>query len=161
MDLGIGWSSILRKVSNLALDLHNANKNLKKLCACLADQEWIERYNARKLDLAKRVRNFRNDMIRMPCYLEEVQVGNVIRPMLSKRSSCPTALDDMERLNEEFIYLEKQERHLKSLLPIKFPTFIAEVKLDGERMIVHVQRGEVTMHVSVNYLDYSFHYSPS
>jgi ATP-dependent DNA ligase len=65
----------------------------------------------------------------------------------------------MERLNEEFVYLEKQERHLKNLLPIKFPTFIAEVKLDGERMIVHVQRGVVTMHTRQG-KGYSRLYSP-
>jgi hypothetical protein len=156
MDLGIGWSTMLRYISkdDLALDLHNSNKNLKKLCACLADTEWIEKYIARKLALEKRLRSFKNNMIRMPCYLEEVHLGNIIRPMLSKRTSCPKVLEDMERLNEEFVFLEKQERYLKSLLPVKFPAFISEVKLDGERMIIHVQRGIVTMHVSPNYFYY-------
>jgi ATP-dependent DNA ligase len=32
-------------------------------------------------------------------------------------------------------------------LALKFPTFVCEVKLDGERFLAHVKRGVVTMQV--------------
>jgi len=150
MDFGISWNPILRFIykEDMALELHNSNKNLKKLCACLADSEYMERHMAKKQALEEKLLLFRNNMLRMPCYLEEVQIGSTIRPMLSKRTNCSHVLIDMERMKDEFVFCkEDDETKLKRLLPIQFPTFICEIKLDGERMIVHVRRGIVTMHV--------------
>jgi DNA ligase-4 len=72
-------------------------------------------------------------------------LGNTIAPMLALKVYFRNALAELARPHREYAKrnVEKQQRHLLSL---KNPAFIAEVKLDGERMVVHVEQGKVTMH---------------
>ena len=84
----------------------------------------------------------------MPGSFEEVSLGHTIFPMLSKRTSCKTLISDMERLHENLEEYLGDDVAVNSSLGVKFPAFICEVKLDGERMIVHVNRGIVTMQVN-------------
>lgn len=79
-----------------------------------------------------------------------VSLGNTISPMLANRTSFESALTDTE--NRHFNHAKKLAEEededsikLANSLAIKFPTFICEVKLDGERMLVHVNRGLVTI----------------
>jgi hypothetical protein len=87
------------------------------------------------------------------------ELGNTITPMLSSRGSYDIILGNLHKHHAEYLagleQLEKQgqeglneeldiPRQLHSL-SLAFPAFINEVKLDGERMLIHVNRGNVTM----------------
>ena len=94
-----------------------------------------------------------------PTNTEPAELGHTITPMLSQRSNHDMILGQIHRPHNEYLagleQLEKQgqdelneeldiPRQLNSLA-LRFPTFINEVKLDGERMLVHVKRGVVTI----------------
>ena len=90
-----------------------------------------------------------------PMNKEPAGLGNTITPMLSNRSNHDMILGLIHKHHNEYLagleQLEKQgqeelneeldiPRQLNSL-SLKFPTFINEVKLDGERMLVHFKMG--------------------
>ena len=54
-------------------------------------------------------------------------------------------LEQLEKQGQEELNEELDIPWQLNSLSLKFPTFINEVKLDGERMLVHVKRGVVTM----------------
>ena len=70
-------------------------------------------------------------------------------PMLADRTNFEAALSNIHRRHHQYIDRLPDEdpakERLRNSLAFKFPTFINEVKLDGERMVFHVRRGVVTM----------------
>jgi hypothetical protein len=89
----------------------------------------------------------------MPGGTERATLGHTLLPMLSSRTGFTSLLSDMEGRHHAFAqslkpYKDDFTRSMASCLALKFPTLICETKLDGERMLVHIQRGKVTMHVS-------------
>ena len=84
----------------------------------------------------------------LPRSAEPAVLGNTITMMLCHKTSFDTALTDMEMKHKNYIDTLEKDDPLRSSLALKFPTFLCEIKMDGERMIVHVNRGVVTMHVS-------------
>lgn len=73
----------------------------------------------------------------------EAVLGNTIAPMLALKVYFRDAMAELCRSHRAY---GKKELRGSSLLPLKNPAIICEVKLDGERMVVHVKRGTVTMH---------------
>ena len=99
----------------------------------------------------------------MPLSLEPAELGHGIVPMLSNRASFEKALSLISARHQSYLLrfpkgdpiLEKYDK----TLAFKHPAFLSEVKVDGERMLVHVNRGEVTMHTR-SQTWYSNVYSP-
>lgn len=69
--------------------------------------------------------------------------------MLSNRTNYEAALSDIHTRHQQYMEALPDEdpanERLRNALALKFPTFINEVKLDGERMVFHVRRGVVTI----------------
>jgi hypothetical protein len=77
----------------------------------------------------------------------EAVLGNTIAPMLALKVYFRDAMAELCRGHRVHAKKEfKDDPGKLNLLPLKNPAFICEVKLDGERMVVHVKRGIVTMH---------------
>lgn len=70
----------------------------------------------------------------------EAILGNTIAPMLALKVYFRDAMAELCRGHRAYA---KQTGI--NLLPLKNPAILCEVKLDGERMVVHVRRGIVTM----------------
>jgi ATP-dependent DNA ligase len=73
----------------------------------------------------------------------EAVLGNTIAPMLALKVYFRDAMAELCRTHRAHA---KKELKGSNLLPLKNPAIVCEVKLDGERMVVHVKRGIVTMH---------------
>lgn len=74
--------------------------------------------------------------------------------MLSNRLTHETALGEIHKRHVQYLSAldstpelsgDPQYDRLRNSLALKFPTFINEVKLDGERNLFHVRRGVVTI----------------
>ena len=90
----------------------------------------------------------------VPIPMEEVGLSCSISPMLCKRTTFQELLDDifkpyaplkakLEENNDEILKL-----NFTTSLTFRYPAFVCEAKLDGERMLAHVKRGVVTLQVS-------------
>ena len=85
-----------------------------------------------------------------------IKVGDACCPMLADRTSFNTLLTNIQsRINNNPILLkmaagstkaEYKKRILDLPLDMKHPGFIGEIKMDGERMLFHVERGIVKCH---------------
>jgi len=89
----------------------------------------------------------------MPQGTDRATLGHTLFPMLSSRTGFSTLISDMEERHHLFAESlksskEEDSKQIASSLALKFPAFICETKLDGERMIVHIQNGKVTMQVN-------------
>ena len=96
----------------------------------------------------------------MPRSSVAASLGNTISPMLANRTTFETAMTDIENRHRKFAKELKDGDPLANSLALKFPTFICEIKLDGERMLLHIKRGIVTVQTR-NSKWYSNVYSPT
>jgi ATP-dependent DNA ligase len=65
-------------------------------------------------------------------------LGNTLSPMISNRSSFEKLMTQTHSHHQH--YLKKfHPKSSKTYLPLQFPVLTAEIKLDGERMIVHIK----------------------
>ena len=147
LEIGMKHNSILKYYHPMAEELYGANKSLRSLCTILSDPECIKIRQAR-IDLCKQMERDHYRLSHMPKSVEKVKLGNTITPMLSKRTGFITAIHDMESRHKDFVNGAPDSCNGLQSLALKFPAFMCEEKLDGERMVVHVKRGIVTMHVS-------------
>lgn len=69
--------------------------------------------------------------------------------MLSHRTSFESYLKDIAHRHHELDKVLPATSPAKSSLALKHPAFACEIKMDGERMLVHIKRGQITMHVSL------------
>jgi hypothetical protein len=91
----------------------------------------------------------------------EAVLGASLAPMYSQRVHFRDAMAFLCRGHRAHAKKAFKDNPIKrNLLPIRNPAFICEVKLDGERMIIHVNRGIVTMNTR-NGRYYSDIYGPS
>jgi len=131
----------------MAEDLYGANKSLRSLCTTLSDPHWVSIRQNQINEFQKKEReSYRINHIPKP--VEKAQIGNTITPMLSKRTSFSTAIHDMEFRHSDFRKEAPDSTIGLNSLAMRFPAFLCEEKLDGERMIIHVNRGNVSMQVS-------------
>jgi len=92
--------------------------------------------------------------------MQPAELGNTLSPMISIRSSFEKLMTQTQAHHQE---------HLKKFHPpstkahrplsFQFPALTAEIKLDGERMIIHINNGRVTMNTR-NSKWYSELYAP-
>lgn len=145
MDTGIGPDTLIDHYHEWATDIYDANKNLKKLCATLADPAYI-RLRFQEKEKEESMINDANRLNHSPKCPEPAVLGGTLSPMLAIKVYPNNTL---LKLRERHIsYLDKLEKKdpLRSSLAMKFPAFLAEIKMDGERMIIHVEKGKVKMH---------------
>jgi hypothetical protein len=157
MEFGIGWRLLLSWYNPYALELWNAHNSLKNLCSKLANENY---YNERQRMEDWKRQQEQQEQQQQPSAATSASkwlpqalpatLGNTISPMLSERTTFAKCLTQMQENHQ--LYL-KQASSLRPIpLALKFPAFCAEIKLDGERMIVHMERQQqqqqcrVTMH---------------
>jgi DNA ligase N terminus len=160
MEFGIGWRLLLSWYNPYALELWNAHNSLKNLCSKLANENY---YNERqRMEDWKRQQEQQegsgggggNMEAAANKWLPQAlpaTLGNTISPMLSERTTFAKCLTQLQENHQR--YLKSSSLFRPIPLALKFPAFCAEIKLDGERMIVHMERqpqqqqkGRVTMH---------------
>jgi ATP-dependent DNA ligase len=83
-------------------------------------------------------------------------LGNTISPMLSNRSNFNGCITQLQVNHKEFLKTYDQQQRLS----LKFPAICAEIKLDGERMVVHATREGIVTIQTRNAKWYSQIYSP-
>ena len=90
--------------------------------------------------------------------IQPAVLGNTLSPMISIRSSFEKLMTQTQAHHQH--YLKKfHPKSSKAYLSLQFPVLTAEIKLDGERMIVHIKNGRVTMNTR-NSKWYSELYAP-
>ena len=151
-EFGMRSQTILKNYSKYALEIWGANNSLKSLCNKLANPEY-ER-NRRILEDDER-RASQGLTSRWDPQTQPVLLGNVCTPMLSSKLTFDKAMTQITANHSEYLKTAPD----RECLALKFPTICVETKLDGERMIIHVKDGKVTMHTR-NGKWYSNLYSP-
>jgi hypothetical protein len=125
---------------DLLLALHrSAHNNLKRVCAILADPEYAIR--RKEMELNKGL-----DSTPWDPQVESAVLGNTLSPMISTRSSFEKLMAQSQRRHETYvkkIYPASAKKYRP--LSLRFPALTAEIKLDGERFIVHMKEGHVEM----------------
>jgi len=88
----------------------------------------------------------------MPTCHELVVLNSTIAPMLSMRTSFASLLSDIQKRHQNYMYTIKDDDNnttnsssLRKNLALKFPSFVAEIKLNRERHLAHVKRGIVKL----------------
>ena len=72
--------------------------------------------------------------------------------MLSLRTSCDSFLSNIARRHRDFEKFLLEGSLGASSLALRHPAFSCEIKMDGERMLVHIKRGIVTMQVNASFV---------
>jgi hypothetical protein len=138
---------------------YSAAQNLELVCAQLGDNEYMRRKKVKEDAILR----FENDTAIQNAFqntswqrTDAVQCGTIFAPMLSDRTSFPQLLTDLKKrvLNNPAVLkiaagstpAAYKERLLGLPLNLKHPPFIAEIKMDGERMMFHLKRGVCTVH---------------
>lgn len=156
--LGIGEDSIISYIHVYAQDIYSSDRDLARLCSKVCDPEYIRRkkieYEMVKQREGEAMRN-----LHLPKNKEPARIDNTLYPMLSWKTSFETALDDLAKRHVRFMNIMEKDDPLRSCLALKFPAFTCENKLDGERNVVHLKNGCVSIHTR-NGKWYSQHYSP-
>lgn len=156
--LGIGEDSIISYIHVYAQDIYSSDRDLARLCSKVCDPEYIRR---KKLEYEK-VKQKEGEVMRnlhLPKNKEPARIDNTLHPMLSWKTSFETALDDIAKRHVRYTKNMEKDDPFRSCLALKFPAFTCENKLDGERNIVHLKNGHVSIHTR-NGKWYSQHYSP-
>lgn len=140
LDIGIGSKTILHYWRKYALGLYQGNNNLKAVCTLLCDPSYIKSIQLEDEHIKQATpENY------MEASITKAVIGNTISPMLSNKVLFSTAMKDLTDVHRNAVKSFSQDNPRRSYLPIVHPCFIAEVKLDGERMVCHVKQGIITM----------------
>lgn len=137
--------------------VRNAHNNLKKICTILADPGYTTR---RKQLEQLQQQKFQGKALVWEPQLQPAVLGNTLSPMISVRSSFQKLMTQTHANHQEYLkkyYPPSTKSHRP--LALQFPALSAEIKLDGERMVIHIQDGKVTMNTR-NGKWYSELYSP-
>lgn len=152
MEFGMGTKALLTFFNPYAMELWNAHNSLKNLCDKLADPDYTtQRIEQEKFQHAMQ----EGAASRWEAQAQPAVLGNTISPMLAEKSQFATLLNKVHHNHTEYLKTTSKPPYLA----LKFPTICAEIKLDGERMVVHFSEGKVTMHTR-NSKWYSQLYSP-
>jgi hypothetical protein len=85
----------------------------------------------------------------LPSALTAVTLDAAFTPMLSRKTGFQTLLTDLSTRHRSYVSLEENQEHAAhALLAVRHPAFCMEVKLDGERLLVHCngKDGSVKVH---------------
>jgi hypothetical protein len=72
-------------------------------------------------------------------------LGNTISPMLSSKTSFAMAMTELSDIHHKAIKSFASDDRRRTYLPIIQPCFMAKFKLDGERIVCHINQGRITM----------------
>jgi len=146
LEVGIGSESMLSYYHPWATDIYSANKNIRTLCATLCDPEFVRRKKEQLQREVDAVENH-NRTHHLPQSHEPATLNSTIAPMLSMRTSFESFLSDIRKRHQAYTNALDKDDPIRRSLALKFPSFVSEIKLDGERILAHVKRGVVTMQV--------------
>ena len=129
-----------------ALELWNAHNSLKNLCDKLADPEYTKQRRAEEEAVEERISKDGSSS-RWEPQAQPAVLGNTILPMLSNRTRFEDCIEKIEGNHSQYLQGVAKKHGGTPQLSLKFPAICAEIKVDGERMVIHVTRaGVVTMH---------------
>eukprot|EP00535_Pseudo-nitzschia_heimii_P005514 CAMPEP_0197185110 /NCGR_PEP_ID=MMETSP1423-20130617/11181_1 /TAXON_ID=476441 /ORGANISM="Pseudo-nitzschia heimii, Strain UNC1101" /LENGTH=1333 /DNA_ID=CAMNT_0042636077 /DNA_START=94 /DNA_END=4092 /DNA_ORIENTATION=+ len=143
MEIGVGYVTILKHISPYATELWNAHNNLQRICTILSDPTYTHRRN-RIGQLRKKTAQARDSSWQPQ--VQPAELGNTLSPMISTRSSFEKLMTQTQANHEAHLkkfYHPSTKTHKP--LSLQFPALTAEIKLDGERMIIHINNGRVRM----------------
>lgn len=177
IEIGVGYRSIFGYFSPHAQELYDTFNNLKELCKRLSDPKYNELFRITKEQKTKEMLDFNRCVFFWFClclpsnrsvntnthhlcrvhsrehYLPQStlhpEVQKTISPMLSLRTSPDTFLTKIAHRHKSFAETLPAGSSAKTSLALQHPAFMCEIKMDGERMLVHIKRGIVTMQVRV------------
>jgi DNA ligase-4 len=160
MEFGLGAKSILNYYSRFATQLYESHNSLKNLCETLADPAYtvaLEAERARK----KVAEESSSADYRWEPQDQPAVIGNVISPMRPVRVSFENCMTKLQQNHAEYIKSlpASAPTTVRDSLALRFPAFSAEIKLDGERMLYHIQDGKAVAQTRNGKL-YSRIYSP-
>jgi DNA ligase-4 len=144
LEFGIGWRSLLSWYSPYAMQLWNAHNSLKNLCDTLADPNYTlarqaeEEYQRQK----QKQHGAATSYSRWQPPSQPAVLGNTVSPMLSNRVTFATCLTQLHGNHTEYLKQQTANNNGSSSyipLALQFPTVSVELKVDGERMMIHVQ----------------------
>ena len=132
-----------------AVSLYDAHTSLKAICRILCDPDFSSGLHSRRqsaddsnMDQEKST----GIASYMPTSAVDLSFGTPFTPMLSARTSFDRMLDDVSRRHRAFA----KEQQLMESLSFRNPALSVETKLDGERMVIHINReGIVKIHSRV------------
>ena len=147
MQLGMGMKSIVEWYgAKYGMELYSSHNSLKNLCTTLADPEYFKiryREEQKERELMKQEAAELNIGLWSP-QNTAADVGQASTPMCCVRTTMAKCMTSIHGNHDEYL---KTALHSPVPLALQFPVFCAEVKLDGERMVVHVENSRrVTMH---------------
>ena len=160
MEFGLGAKSILTYYSRFANQLYESHNSLKNLCDKLADPAYtvaLEAERARK----KAAEESNSADYRWEPQDQPAVLGNVISPMKPVRVSFENCMAKIQQNHQEYLKSlpASTPSEVRNALALQFPVFCAEIKLDGERMLYHIQDGKAVAQTRNGKL-YSRLYSP-
>jgi ATP-dependent DNA ligase len=173
MEIGFNFNSILDYYNPHAMKLYSAFNNMKELCKRLSDPKYVTLLKMTHEQNAKDIVNQNRCVEQCKHYAQSVDIGfnaafcifhvyreiwrpqsqippeiqKTISPMLSHRTSFDSYLKEVAHRHHELDKVLPVNSPAKSSLALIHPAIACEIKMDGERMLVHVKRGIVTMHV--------------
>jgi len=157
--IGLNLRDILGYWHPHAMEMYNSNNRLESVCARLSDPVYCRLLNAKLEKSAEdAMEGSRADWMTRSTLPAKLQ--QTISPMLSLKTSFDTFLKEVADRHHKLDNILPAEAPSKSCLAIRHPAFACEIKMDGERDLVHIKRGEVTIQTRNN-VWYSPLYSPA
>mmetsp|Transcript_7253 Transcript_7253/g.11900 ORF Transcript_7253/g.11900 Transcript_7253/m.11900 type:complete len:1401 (+) Transcript_7253:1066-5268(+) len=157
--IGLNLRDILGYWHPHAMEMYNSNNKLESVCSRLSDPVYLRLLNAKLENSAEdALEGSRADWMTRSTLPAKLQ--QTISPMLSLRTSFETFLTEVADRHHKLDNILPDEASSKSCLAIRHPAFACEIKMDGERDLIHIKRGEVTIQTRNN-VWYSPLYSPA
>ena len=171
--IGVNLRDILSFLNPFASDIHNSTNSLKELCTLLSDPQYVRLLKAtiekNTQDIMENNRyvkylaeiylllhplipsplhytlsRFHSNIWMTPSHLPAV-IQKTLSPMLSRRTNFHTFLKEIAHRHSQMEKVLPAESPAKSCLAIKHPAIACEIKMDGERDLIHIKRGIVTV----------------
>jgi DNA ligase-4 len=145
MEFGLGYKPLLRWYHPLAITLWTSHNSLKAVCNKLCDAESAE---IRAMMTGEKDANGGKEQVGlasyMPTFRLPIKIGVYFSPMKSERTGFQRVLSDVSKRHRGFLESEEGKGlGVDWSLAVKHPAFCIETKLDGDRMLVHIQRGGI------------------
>lgn len=142
--VGINLRDMLAYLSPYAQAIHNSANSLKELCTLLSDPEYVRLLKSTVEKNTQDIMENNRNIWMTPSHLPAV-IQKTLSPMLSRRTGFDTFLREVAHRHGQLDKVLPADSPAKGCLAIKHPAFACEIKMDGERDLVHIKRGIVTI----------------
>mmetsp|Transcript_4518 Transcript_4518/g.11418 ORF Transcript_4518/g.11418 Transcript_4518/m.11418 type:complete len:797 (+) Transcript_4518:205-2595(+) len=144
MDVGVGVVTLLEWYSPYGKDVWNAHNNLQKVCTLLSNPAFIDQ--RKRLEELKKAQDEDRASLWQP-QIQPAELGSKVTPMVSTRTYFDRLMTRTQDTHQLYLkrFYKPENRSKHQPLSLRFPALSVEIKLDGERMIVHMQNGRVRM----------------